>query len=193
MCDRNDGIDILGEKESPAWPLAGESAPVTDRYRILCRLRRTAVKDRLSRSLLRLCRDVRRQSKPSELVSPVRSRQRESWYSNRLATDPKLADGCAPFYTGRMLVRSDCRRVQKQMLQIGIDFQSLEHTLPYPTLGPTVIPLKNRIPVAEPAGKISPRCTGLCQPDNSIHEPSIVRATATGKETPSWAPVIEAH
>src|ERR1700679_2826031 len=72
-----------------------------------------------------------------------------------------------------MLVRPDYTGVQKQPLQVGV-LEFAEHVFPDSLLGPTAEPTPHRVPVAEAFGQVSPRCPGLGDPENSIHEKPVV-------------------
>src|SRR5262245_61294964 len=119
--------------------------------------------------LLESCRAARRRLRKTESVVRRRSPPRGFSCSNRHASD-RPPHYFAPFCTGRMLMRPDNRGIEKQMLQVGVAAQRFAEALPNASFAPTVVTLKNRVPVAKTLGQVAPWGTGLRNPKHGVHK-----------------------
>ena len=77
-----------------------------------------------------------------------------------------------------MLMRANDRRIEHDRCQVG-SLQGAKDMLPNPRFGPTIEPLKHRIPVAVSLRQVAPRRAGPGNPNHRIDEPPVVLAVST--------------
>src|SRR6185369_8753429 len=88
-------------------------------------------------------------------------------------TPQGLVLGRAAFGARRVLVGADDGGIQQQHTEIRI-LQVLQDGAKHPGLTPAIEALKNAVPIAKPFGQITPRGTGLGNPQNGIHKQAII-------------------
>ena len=92
-------------------------------------------------------------------------------------------------------MRPDHRAVEQDPLQVGV-LQCLEDPLPDPLASPAVEPAPGGVPVAEALGQIPPRGAGPGDPEDGVHEKTVilgdlpVLAWLPGKEILDPVPIL---
>jgi hypothetical protein len=83
----------------------------------------------------------------AERDCPAHRTKHEVWWSSRRAIDQWLPSLDPPLCPGAVLVRPDYRCIHHDKLKVRIVRQGFEKTLPNAFAGPTIIPLKNTVPL----------------------------------------------
>ncbi len=73
-----------------------------------------------------------------------------------------------------MLMDPDNTAVNHQIFQVGITGNGFKNSLPYPFMGPTVIPDVHAMPMAIVGREITPRSPCSGNPENSFEKQAIV-------------------
>jgi hypothetical protein len=110
----------------------------------------------------------------------VRSRQRRygSWCSGHRVSG-RSPDFESPFCASAVLVRSDDRCVNHDVLEVGIICQDFEKTLPNSFARPTIEAHEHAVPASKLRRQVAPRRTGPQNPKHRIDEQPIVLARTT--------------
>src|SRR5689334_10853821 len=85
-----------------------------------------------------------------------------------------------------MLMNANHRRIEQQVLQLGLAAQRFEDGVPDSASAPAQKTLKDRVPFAEPFGQIAPGSAGPSNPQNRIHETTIVLGRSSGMVRLPW-------